>query len=139
MKDKTLWYVVGKKFAPRNKQAAMIIRPALPIHHPPEFEPEPVFAKPFEQILHEEAEARRERIAIYEQEKAEREAHLNFRLKEDKEQRKMKLARRKVKVKVVKNRTAKVLRRIAIQRGLPPPTDEQICRASGAPHRASSH
>lgn len=49
-KDPTLWSDSGKKFKPRNKQTAMLIRPSLEIFLPP---PVPVIRKSAEELHRE--------------------------------------------------------------------------------------
>lgn len=69
MGTKTLWIDEGKKFKPRNKQAALIMMPAKGFHMPPAT---PRMAMTKLQRIHEENAEREKRVAIIAKEREER-------------------------------------------------------------------
>jgi len=112
--NETLWKHSEKKWKPRNKQAAMIVRKATGYSVPPR-EP-PKLAPTLAQRLAAESKIRVERIARLEQE-----------LKERKERRAASKLKIMPKTKVWRNMwLAKHLRRMAKSRGLPTPSKEVI-------------
>lgn len=129
MKGKTLWSVVGKKFTPRNKQAALIIRPAKGLHVPPDAIPLPRYALTAAQRVETENEARRVRIAIIEEKNREHVEMMKQRELKERANRKKRRAHPKIRVGVQLKKLEKEILNVSKRRGLPPPNPEQIQRA----------
>lgn len=131
MSDKTLWRDPVKKFRPRNKQAALIIRKANPIHMPPEVIPPPVYAQSLKDELEKEAKARKAQAAI---DLAEWKADIaagEAKNKAIQEQQRIDRARRPIKLNLIKNRMVKQLNENHRRLGLPAPTNAQIEQIMG--------
>lgn len=122
MKEVTLWSDESKKIKPRNRQAAMLIRPSLEIFHPPEPKS---FTPKRPDPLHEAKAKKAEAYKKWEQVQAEKES---ARLKglELQKARKERAAAKKAS-KGIQNRWAiSYHRKLAKSLGKPKPTLEEL-------------
>lgn len=117
--DKTLWKSTEKQFTPRNKQAAMIIRPNKNAWHmPPEEPKQPVFAKTQAEVFADEQAARKARIAELEIENAARKERRRQRKADKKKNQEKKDGRNLWAAHALKKQ-----RKLA---GLPPPVSKEL-------------
>lgn len=121
MKQKTVWRDEGRKWKPRNLQAAKALFPAHGMNLPPEEKKDPVFAESHTERFARERKERDERIAILnaENERVDKEHAQKRAAKEAKRWRRKLLRFKKKQAAKIERVVAKVALKIAPKSPIP--------------------